>query len=230
MLDVGCGDGGYLKALRKAGHRGRLVGLDLSPDLIAAADGPGNEVVFVVGDMIDLPFPPASFDAVSARYSLDDVIDVRKAVLEIRRVLAAGGRLLRVANAPGHLRQFWDAVARATSEVPEMGASLRQLHSDGHREQKLAALAAELVGNVSIHSLERTLTASKDDVIALFDTHRFGFRSISQAAWSTARDRLSELLDSLVARTKDTGFVMDLELSVVLASVAAGPREDGPGV
>jgi SAM-dependent methyltransferase len=59
LLDVGCGNGLFVKHLRDWGHRGRRVGL---------------------------PFPDRGFGAASARHMLYHVPDVAAAVRELRRV------------------------------------------------------------------------------------------------------------------------------------------------
>jgi demethylmenaquinone methyltransferase/2-methoxy-6-polyprenyl-1,4-benzoquinol methylase len=48
----------------------------------------------LTGDMLALPFPEACFDVVTTGYGLRNVPDLDRALLEIRRVLAPGGRLL----------------------------------------------------------------------------------------------------------------------------------------
>jgi demethylmenaquinone methyltransferase/2-methoxy-6-polyprenyl-1,4-benzoquinol methylase len=47
---------------------------------------------FMVGDMLALPFPAASFDIVTTGYGLRNVPDLPQAIEEIRRVLAPGGQ------------------------------------------------------------------------------------------------------------------------------------------
>jgi demethylmenaquinone methyltransferase/2-methoxy-6-polyprenyl-1,4-benzoquinol methylase len=49
---------------------------------------------FIVGDMLALPFPAASFDIVTTGYGLRNVPDLTSAIDEIRRVLKPGGRLV----------------------------------------------------------------------------------------------------------------------------------------
>ena len=57
----------------------------------------------VVGDMLALPFPPASFDLVTTGYGLRNVPDLAAAIDEIARVLRPGGRLLALDfNRPAH--------------------------------------------------------------------------------------------------------------------------------
>jgi SAM-dependent methyltransferase len=88
LLDVGCGPGRFLAYLRRAGHRGRLVGLDQSPGMISeAGDG-------VVGDAQALPFGDGAFDAVSARHMLYHVPDIPAGVREIARVAGRRGALV----------------------------------------------------------------------------------------------------------------------------------------
>src|SRR5439155_417975 len=51
-------------------------------------------VKFMVGDMLALPFPSASFDAATVGYGLRNVPDLDAAILEVSRVLKPGGRLV----------------------------------------------------------------------------------------------------------------------------------------
>jgi len=88
LLDVGCGPGLFLAYLRQAGHRGRLVGLDQSPGMIAEAG------VGVIGDVQTLPFGDGAFDAVSARHMLYHVPDIPGALREIGRVAGRAGVLV----------------------------------------------------------------------------------------------------------------------------------------
>ena len=50
--------------------------------------------MFVTGDMLALPFRDASFDVVTTGYGLRNVPDLDRALREVQRVLAPGGRLL----------------------------------------------------------------------------------------------------------------------------------------
>ncbi|MGB7217251.1 MAG: ubiquinone/menaquinone biosynthesis methyltransferase [Vicinamibacterales bacterium] len=93
-LATGTGDIAYALAARGA----QVVGLDITPRMIdlARAKSPAGRVSpsFLVGDMLALPFPDASFDLVSTGYGLRNVPDLTAAVDEIGRVLRPGGLFL----------------------------------------------------------------------------------------------------------------------------------------
>src|ERR1043166_1759293 len=65
ILDIGCGDGALSAVLRKA--RATVVGIDGSPDMVAAAKQGGIDAR--VADAVDLPFD-AEFDAAFSNAAL----------------------------------------------------------------------------------------------------------------------------------------------------------------
>ena len=78
----------------------RLTGVDLTPAMLKLArqraDALGREVDLRVGDAQALDLPDARFDTVVATLALSSIPDERQAVVEARRVLRHGGRLLLV--------------------------------------------------------------------------------------------------------------------------------------
>jgi ubiquinone/menaquinone biosynthesis C-methylase UbiE len=99
VLDVGCGQGAVIPALAaRVVPNGRVVGIDLSRDLVAEARrrfcGGGLPVEVRVGDAQALDFAAASFDAARADRVLLFVSDPRAAVLELARVTRPGGRVV----------------------------------------------------------------------------------------------------------------------------------------
>ena len=92
LLDAGCGAGGVL---RLAADRGAdVTGIDASPALAEHARRrvPGANVE--VGDIQFLPFADGSFDVVTGFNSFQYAADPGAALLETRRVLRDGGRIL----------------------------------------------------------------------------------------------------------------------------------------
>lgn len=94
VLDVGTGPG-LLPRLITAGRPDLQVdAVDLSPDMITQARAQVRGVNFGVADVIELPFPDASFDLVVSTISQHQWADPVAGMREIRRVLAADGRAL----------------------------------------------------------------------------------------------------------------------------------------
>jgi SAM-dependent methyltransferase len=90
-LDLGCGEGRLARDLAALGHD--VVGVDLSPTMVAAAREAAPEMELHVADAAALPFGDASFGLVVAFMSLQDVDDLRGAIREAARVLVPGGQL-----------------------------------------------------------------------------------------------------------------------------------------
>jgi SAM-dependent methyltransferase len=90
-LDVGCGEGRVARDLKALGHR--VVALDASPTMVAAAREADPELEVHLADAAALPFPDGAADLVVAFMSLQDVNDFEAAIAEAGRVLEPGGRL-----------------------------------------------------------------------------------------------------------------------------------------
>ena len=91
LLDAGCGAGRHARALAAFGAR--VVGLDLSEELLAEARSV-HDVRYVRGDMRRLPFQDGAFAHAVSLFTafgyFDDAGD-RAHLSELRRVLAASG-------------------------------------------------------------------------------------------------------------------------------------------
>jgi ubiquinone/menaquinone biosynthesis methyltransferase len=96
VLDLACGTGDLLFAA--ASRAKSAVGLDLTHRMLQLASarcGAGlHGPRLITGDMLALPFGRAHFDVVTIGYGLRNVPDIERAIVEIHRVLAAGGRML----------------------------------------------------------------------------------------------------------------------------------------
>lgn len=92
LLDLGCGEGGYCRALAERGAD--VVGVDGSPRLIEIAKERGGKIEYICANANDLKIDEKAFDVVLAAMSLMDVEDYEGSVAEIARVLRPGGRLV----------------------------------------------------------------------------------------------------------------------------------------
>ena len=98
ILDVGVGTGLLAYDLgRLVGARGRIAGLDASPDMLklaAARLQPLPQAQTTLGDATSLPYPDAAFDAAVSTQVYEYVADMPAALGELHRVLKPGGRAL----------------------------------------------------------------------------------------------------------------------------------------
>ena len=90
-VDLGCGEGRLARDLKELGHR--VVGIDSSPSLVAAAREFDPSTDVRLGDASALPLEDSSADLVVAFMSLHDIDDMPAAIGEVARVLEPGGRL-----------------------------------------------------------------------------------------------------------------------------------------
>jgi ubiquinone/menaquinone biosynthesis C-methylase UbiE len=96
VLDLGSGTGyPALLGAQTVGVTGRVTGMDLAEEMLAAADRKAarlslTNVSFKTGDVTSLPFEPNSFDAITSRFCLMFLPEIPKAASEIARVLKPG--------------------------------------------------------------------------------------------------------------------------------------------
>jgi SAM-dependent methyltransferase len=139
ILDAGCGPGRVGGRLAELGHD--VVGVDLDPVLIAAAEHDHPGPTWLVGDLADLDLGAngveAGFDVVVCAGNVMGFLDPvsRAAVLRnLGAVLADGGRIVTGFGSGGHypFEDFFDDVESAGLQV-ELRLStwdLRPFHAD----------------------------------------------------------------------------------------------------
>jgi SAM-dependent methyltransferase len=110
VADVGCGPGQVGRYLHDRGVR--VVGIDLSPRMLACARRLNPAMEFQQADMAALPVPDQAWEGIVAFYSLIHIPreDVTATLREFRRVLRPGGRLLlafHIGTEVVHLDELW---------------------------------------------------------------------------------------------------------------------------
>lgn len=113
LLEVGCGWGEL--ATRIAVELGcTVVAIDQSPRMVELARERGVDAR--VGDVQELAFGDAEFDAVVAAWMLYHVHDLDRGLAECARVLRPNGAFVAVTNAAADFATLWDLVGRDTTE------------------------------------------------------------------------------------------------------------------
>ena len=85
IVDIGCGDGAFVRALAKAGAN--PIGIEVSEAAVARASAtdPGNR--YLLGSAEAIPLPDASVDVAVMMRSLHHVPDPNSAFPELKRVV-----------------------------------------------------------------------------------------------------------------------------------------------
>ncbi len=95
VLDLCCGSGDLCFLAEDLGA-GSVTGADFTLPMLAVARRRRREGArrsgFVQADALRLPFRDGAFDVVTVSYGLRNIADLDAAVVEMRRVLAPGGR------------------------------------------------------------------------------------------------------------------------------------------
>ena len=135
ILDIGCGTGFNLQALRASGVR-HAVGLDVSSTALAHCRSRGVPLL-VQGDGARVPFRANTFDVVLALDVIEHIQDDRSALKGLIDILRPGGRLVLFTPAFPFL---WSAQDRVSHHYRRYtAAELRtKLDSAGYTVEKLS--------------------------------------------------------------------------------------------
>jgi ubiquinone/menaquinone biosynthesis C-methylase UbiE len=211
IVDVGCGNGMYLAELAKRGCAGRVLGVDLSPGMLAAArdrlSGLGAAVVLASADATALPLRDSVAGLVLAPHMLYHVPDPADALRELRRVTRPGGRVVIVLNGPDHLRELRAAVAAARGADPgAMGERVRL--DDGE------SLARSFFPQVTRHDFVAQLRVPSREPITDY------VRSLSGTSHGVDSERVAEVVAADFPRTAGGHYVITSHSGCLVCEVA----------
>jgi SAM-dependent methyltransferase len=162
VLEIGCGPGFVTALLLESFPRATVTGLDVDPTMLAYARehvGGTDRATFVEASAAASGLPGASFDVALARLVLQHVPSVRDVLLELRRVLRPGGRLIAVDSDFGCPTLFEPEPAFARELFGAAAEGQRRRGGDPHIGRKLprllreAGLTAIAVDAVVVHSV-----------------------------------------------------------------------------
>ncbi|HYN82366.1 MAG TPA: class I SAM-dependent methyltransferase [Gemmatimonadaceae bacterium] len=110
VCDIGCGPAHVARHLLERGVK--VIGIDLSPEMVEQARLLNPELDIRQGDMLSLDVPDESWAGIVAFYSIIHVprASVPRALSELGRCLRPGGRLLmsfHIGDEVMHLEELW---------------------------------------------------------------------------------------------------------------------------
>lgn len=160
VLEVGCGDGRFSEQIRDE-LGSRVVAMDFSPGMAGQAALRGLDVQ--VGDIQQMPWPDDHFDVVVANWMLYHVPDLDRGLVEIKRVLRPGGRVIASTMGLQHMRELWDRVgdeglAPALAFSSENGAEVLGRHFNAVEVRSMAGHATFPDHAAAVAHIRTTLT------------------------------------------------------------------------
>ncbi len=152
VLEVGCGGGGLLPALAASvGSSGRIIGIDISPDQIRAANDACAPFEFAraeVQDVNNLPYEDGCFDVIAAIQVIEYLDQPEAALAGLRRVCSDRGRIAILAT--NWDTMFWHC------DAPELTAQIQTAWREHAPFPNLPAELRSMFSNVGFQITQQT--------------------------------------------------------------------------
>jgi SAM-dependent methyltransferase len=188
VLDLGSGAGiDCFLAAKKVGATGKVIGVDMTPEMIALAKENAQKfnysnVEFILGDIEHLPVDDNTVNIIISNCVINLVPDKSKAFLECYRVLKPGGRvaisdIVLEGTLPPHLKESIDAYVSCIAGAIQKDEYIALLHKAGFTNVEIAK--ENSYGNVFTSNDWKIDGKSCDDYRQYIDV----VKSISIVAW-----------------------------------------------
>jgi len=209
VLDVGCGTGEIVARLAVRFPGLDVTGIDLEePHLVRArarCAGLDAKTHFQVGDALALSLPDATFELVVSRHVVQAVPDARRALAEMVRVLAPGGRLHVLAEdygmlwchpTPSDSDDFWQRIP------PRYGAAIGcDLHVGRHMFEHLTALGLR---DIKVdYVVVDTLRVARDTFARIWEAWRDGYTDSIVEHGGVSREETLRRWNEMIACARD---------------------------
>ncbi|MDY7076113.1 MAG: arsenite methyltransferase [Chloroflexota bacterium] len=181
VLDLGSGGGiDCFLAARQVGSEGRVIGLDMTPEMIKLARSNAKKigatnVEFRYGEMEDIPLPDESVDAVISNCVINLSPDKDAVFGEVYRVLRPGGRMnvsdiVIDGDLPQSIRGRLDAWAGCIAGALDESVYLDKIRAAGFEGVQVLSRAHSGIGEAVAEGDTRLLVAGADGQVAEEET------------------------------------------------------------
>jgi len=104
-LDIGCGTGNYTSVLADKGLN--FIGVEPSEKMLSEAKSKNQNIKWLNGTAEQIPTDDKTFDGIIATLTIHHWTDIRKAFIELNRVLADNGRIVMFTSTPEQMKGYW---------------------------------------------------------------------------------------------------------------------------
>jgi ubiquinone/menaquinone biosynthesis C-methylase UbiE len=164
VLELGCGGGSHaFEAAQFVGPTGHVSAIDISADQIAAARYRCAGFAWVdckIGNLLELPYKDAEFDAVYSVQVLEYAGDLGKAFHEIHRVLREGGRFLNISTNWSSC-VWYSENKEGCDAFPTAGRSRDPSGSSDHSSRELRKAGLQLLRQRAVPILNTSLSENR---------------------------------------------------------------------
>src|SRR5947209_3715149 len=169
LVDLGCGTGFVLNIAKR--YFDRVVGVDITPDMLQRVDTTGN-VEVCLANTDSVPLPDGEFDACTAYGYLHHLYDLAPTLREAARLLRPGGRFFSDQD-PN--QAYWAALAPLAGRPELTGFVAREVTAVTETDEVAAAQTDLSPAQVRLAEYQKMRLGgfSAADVVDLFESSGF---------------------------------------------------------
>jgi len=228
VLDVCCGTGASaLPAAKRAGSRGKVIGVDLAKELLELARGKAAQqhfgnIQFELGDMLSLRFPSGSFDAVVCVFGIFFVPDMSMAVHELWRLVRPGGQLAVTTWGPNLFEPantaFWRSIKNVRPELYKGFNPWDRISDPANLEKILSEGGVELP-RITAENRFHLINSAEDWWTIILGS---GYRGTIEQLNASERERVKDANLAFIRETKISAI--ETNVLYALATKSGAPR------